>query len=119
LLENAIQQDAKVIQIFLRVTDEIEIDVADDGHGIADDLLPRIFDPFFTTRSGGTGLGLAVVQNLVLNHRGEILAGHSTTGGALFQMRFPIADHVVEPISATQMACHKSECRVAPIRSLS
>ncbi|MEJ2608571.1 MAG: ATP-binding protein [Candidatus Thiodiazotropha sp.] len=79
LLENAIQQEATIVRVTLKVTDEIELDVADNGRGVADELLPRIFDPFFTTRSGGTGLGLAVVQNLVLNHGGEILARHSNT----------------------------------------
>lgn len=119
LLENAIQQDARIVQIMLRVGDEIEIDVADDGQGISDELLARIFDPFFTTRSAGTGLGLAVVQNLVLNHGGEILATHSNTGGALFQMRFPIATEVVEPLSTPGFKEPKRLLRVEQIRSLS
>ncbi|MEJ2425820.1 MAG: ATP-binding protein [Candidatus Thiodiazotropha sp.] len=91
LLENAIQQGAHRVHISLNAGDEIALDVADDGRGIPDELMQRIFDPFFTTRSGGTGLGLAVVQNLVLNHGGEILAGASEWGGALFQLRFPLA----------------------------
>ncbi|MCU7918517.1 MAG: PAS domain-containing protein [Candidatus Thiodiazotropha sp. (ex Dulcina madagascariensis)] len=91
LLENAIQQGASEVRIRLRVTSEIELDVADDGKGIPGELHQRIFDPFFTTRSGGTGLGLAVVQNLVLSHGGEIIVGHSETGGALFHLRFPRA----------------------------
>ncbi|MCU7892798.1 MAG: PAS domain-containing protein [Candidatus Thiodiazotropha sp. (ex Ustalcina ferruginea)] len=91
LLENAIQQGASEVRVSLRVTTEIELDVSDDGRGIPDDLHQRIFDPFFTTRSGGTGLGLAVVQNLVLNHGGEIVTDRSDTGGALFHLRFPLA----------------------------
>ncbi|MES9817949.1 MAG: ATP-binding protein [Candidatus Thiodiazotropha sp.] len=91
LLENAVQQGASEVRLILRVGSEIELDVADNGHGIPDDLLQRIFDPFFTTRNAGTGLGLAVVQNLVLNHGGEITCGRSDTGGALFHLRFPLA----------------------------
>ncbi|MBT3043489.1 MAG: PAS domain-containing protein [Candidatus Thiodiazotropha sp. (ex Codakia orbicularis)] len=91
LLENAVQQGASEVRLILRVGSEIELDVADNGHGIPDDLHHRIFDPFFTTRNAGTGLGLAVVQNLVLNHGGEIASGRSDTGGALFHLRFPLA----------------------------
>ncbi|MEW7994153.1 MAG: HAMP domain-containing sensor histidine kinase [Candidatus Thiodiazotropha endolucinida] len=91
LLENAVQQGASEVRLILRVGSEIELDVADNGHGIPDDLHHRIFDPFFTTRNAGTGLGLAVVQNLVLNHGGEITSGRSDTGGALFHLRFPLA----------------------------
>ncbi|MES9825653.1 MAG: ATP-binding protein [Candidatus Thiodiazotropha endolucinida] len=91
LLENAVQQGASEVRLILRVGSEIELDVSDNGHGIPDDLHHRIFDPFFTTRNAGTGLGLAVVQNLVLNHGGEITSGRSDTGGALFHLRFPLA----------------------------
>jgi two-component system sensor histidine kinase FlrB len=119
LLENATQQGAKRVQITLHAEDEIEILVADDGQGISDELLGRIFDPFFTTRSGGTGLGLAVVQNLVLNHGGEILATHSTLGGALFQIHFPLASAAIEPISCVGFGIEKQTLSVEPIRSLS
>ncbi|MBT2990808.1 MAG: PAS domain-containing protein [Candidatus Thiodiazotropha sp. (ex Ctena orbiculata)] len=91
LLENAVQQGASLIRFSLRVNADIELDVADDGRGIPVELEQYIFDPFFTTRNGGTGLGLAVVQNLVLNHGGEISCGRSDQGGALFHLRFPIA----------------------------
>lgn len=119
LLENATQQGAKRLQITLHAEEEIEILVADDGHGIADELLGRIFDPFFTTRSGGTGLGLAVVQNLVLNHGGEILATHSGLGGALFQIHFPLASAAIEPISCVGFGSEKQMLSVEQIRSLS
>jgi two-component system sensor histidine kinase FlrB len=91
LLENAVEQGATQVRLSLRVGSEIELDVADNGQGIPDDLQQRIFDPFFTTRSTGTGLGLAVVQNLVLNHGGEISCGQPDSGGALFHLRFPLA----------------------------
>ncbi|MES9993911.1 MAG: ATP-binding protein [Candidatus Thiodiazotropha sp.] len=91
LLDNAVQQGANKVHFSLRVNRDIELDVADNGRGIPVELQQRIFDPFFTTRNDGTGLGLAVVQNLVLNHGGEIRCGSSDLGGALFQLRFPLA----------------------------
>ncbi|MET0123133.1 MAG: HAMP domain-containing sensor histidine kinase, partial [Candidatus Thiodiazotropha sp. 6PLUC9] len=119
LLENAIQQGAKLVQITLKLGDEIELEIADNGLGIEDELLARIFDPFFTTRSGGTGLGLAVVQNLVLNHGGEIIATHSNSGGALFQMRFPSAADSSEQISTPLFTNQQTTVGVEQRRSLS
>jgi two-component system sensor histidine kinase FlrB len=91
LLENAIQHQASRIEVTLRIEKEIEIDFEDNGAGVPDALRQRVFDPFFTTRSGGTGLGLAVVQNLVLSHGGEIHLEQAEAGGARFHIRFPLA----------------------------
>jgi signal transduction histidine kinase len=82
-------------------------------------LRQQIFDPFFTTRSSGTGLGLAVVQNLVLSHGGEIHAERAEAGGALFHIRFPRAMEATEETSeATAVRQQRSE-RFAALRSLS
>lgn len=91
LLENAMQHHASRIEITLRVGSEIEIDFADDGEGVPASLRERIFNPFFTTRSEGTGLGLAVVQNLVLGHGGEIHLAAGKRRGTCFHIRFPLA----------------------------
>ena len=53
--------------------------------GIDPSALPRIFDPFFTTRERGTGLGLAVVQAVVLEHGGALRAGDSDAGWCPFR----------------------------------
>jgi signal transduction histidine kinase len=65
---------------------DIEISIADNGVGMAPDVLRQAFDPFFTTRrgSGGTGLGLHIVYNLVTQQLGGRLTldsklGHGTT----------------------------------------
>ena len=52
--------------------DRIAIEVEDDGTGIAPDVLPRLFDPFFSTKDGGSGLGLALTQQIVRDHGGDI-----------------------------------------------
>jgi two-component system sensor histidine kinase FlrB len=62
----------------------------DDGPGIDPVALPRIFDPFFTTRERGTGLGLAVVQTVVLQHGGALHAGEGALGGARFEIQLPV-----------------------------
>ncbi len=53
--------------------------IADKGAGIDDAALERVFEPFFTTRSSGSGLGLAVVKDIVDDHSGTI-AIESTVG---------------------------------------
>ncbi|MBN2366504.1 MAG: PAS domain S-box protein [Calditrichaeota bacterium] len=50
----------------------VDIEVRDSGHGIAREALRKIYDPFFTTKSGGTGLGLAVVHQIIKDHKGYI-----------------------------------------------
>jgi two-component system sensor histidine kinase HydH len=70
-------------------TDAVLLEIADDGPGIAPELYDRVFDPFYTQRSGGIGLGLTVVRQIVAAHRGEIVAGKSHLGGALFRLRLP------------------------------
>lgn len=64
----------------------------DDGPGIDPVAMPRIFDPFFTTRERGTGLGLAVVQAVVLEHGGALRAADSSLGGARFEIRLPVLE---------------------------
>lgn len=98
LLLNAIQilPDAGRIEVTIRrEPDSIVIDIADDGPGIAAEHLDRVFDPFFTRREGGIGLGLAVVRQIISAHRGEISAGSSRLGGALFSIRLPAVANIV------------------------
>jgi signal transduction histidine kinase len=73
VLENARHANAKRVQVQVaRDTDRVAIIVADDGHGIPDDVLPKIFEPHFSTRTSGSGLGLAISRSLVDAWGGEI-----------------------------------------------
>jgi signal transduction histidine kinase len=71
--------------------EEVVIEVADEGPGIADDVLPRIFDPFFTTKAPaqGTGLGLAIAQGIVADHGGRIEVATKPGAGATFRVVLP------------------------------
>jgi signal transduction histidine kinase len=74
------------------------ITVADNGKGIAPDLLPHVFDRFRQDPSaarvhGGLGLGLAIARHLVELHAGEIDAQSTGEGkGAAFTVRLPLAE---------------------------
>ena len=74
--------------------DEIGIEIADSGPGIPPEVLPRIFEPFFTTKEegAGTGLGLSLAYGIVENQRGRISAHNNPSGGAVFTIKFPIAE---------------------------
>ena len=67
------------------------VTVDDNGPGIAESDRDRVFQPFFTTRSRGTGLGLAVVQKIVVTHNGRVSVGRSTMGGASIEILLPVA----------------------------
>ncbi|MCC6335002.1 MAG: PAS domain S-box protein [Myxococcales bacterium] len=71
----------------------ITLSVTDTGHGIPPEVLAHIFEPFFTTRQGGrgTGLGLATVYGLVVQHGGLIEVDSAPGRGATFRIKLPAA----------------------------
>lgn len=78
------------IEIATRDADgSLVIEIADDGPGIDPAERTRVFDAFFFKREGGIGLGLAIVQQIVASLGGEIEAGESALGGALFRIQLP------------------------------
>jgi signal transduction histidine kinase len=71
------------------VDDRLVVKVADSGSGIAPGDLAKIFDPFFSTKAQGTGLGLALVQQIVVDHGGTIEVDSAPGAGTTFTLRFP------------------------------
>ena len=69
-----------------------EVEVADTGYGIPEELLGRIFEPFVTGRERGTGLGLSIVRKVVEQHGGRIAAQNRPEGGAAFTILFPLEE---------------------------
>jgi signal transduction histidine kinase len=67
----------------------IAIVVADEGAGIPADTLPRIFDLYFTTKPEGTGIGLAVAQQVVTAHGGTIEVDSDASRGTRMRVRIP------------------------------
>lgn len=64
--------------------------VRDAGRGIAPEHMAQLFHPFFTTKPHGHGLGLAVTQNIVMEHGGQISAQNRDSGGAEFAIMLPL-----------------------------
>ena len=61
----------------------------DQGPGIPADQLEDIFHPFFTTKESGTGLGLALVHQMVVEHGGEITVESEVGRGTIFHVTLP------------------------------
>ncbi len=68
----------------------VKIVVTDSGKGMSDEELQAIFTPYFTTKADGTGLGLAVVQNIIEQHGGTIRAERQPGAGAIFTLWLPV-----------------------------
>ncbi|KAF7782034.1 two-component system, NtrC family, sensor kinase [Pseudoalteromonas rubra] len=73
-------------------TDQILIEIIDNGTGIEDDKLPHIFEPFFTTKpvGQGTGMGLAVAYGIISEHKGTIKIESKRNEGAKVTLTLPV-----------------------------
>ncbi|MCX4239933.1 ATP-binding protein [Paraliomyxa miuraensis] len=89
------------VQVALRRTEDggAELTVADQGHGIPEEIQARIFDPFFSTKEigKGTGLGLAISYGIVQDHGGDIVVRSAPGHGATFVVTLPASGKPVAP----------------------
>ena len=84
----------------------VELTVRDTGTGIAPDVLPHIFEPLYTTKASGTGLGLAVVQQIIAHHGGTLSVESFQRLGSTFRIRLP---RIVRPVAVTTVQAHALE----------
>lgn len=81
---------------------QVHVEVADNGPGVPADRRERIFRPFFTTRREGTGLGLALVQKIVVTHNGRVHVSEGPGGaGAVFTVILPQPSEVQSTPAST------------------
>jgi two-component system, NtrC family, sensor histidine kinase HydH len=95
LLLNAIQATPNKGAVLIRahfVARTLQIEVCDEGMGIAPEERDRIFEPFFTTKESGTGLGLAIAANIAAQHGGTLTCRANSGGGAIFRMELPCGE---------------------------
>jgi signal transduction histidine kinase len=72
-----------------RAGDRVVIEVEDTGVGIPPEVLPRLFDTFFSTKEGGSGLGLALTQQIVKDHGGDLRVASVVGKGTTFTVSIP------------------------------
>ena len=96
LVGNAVRHGTVTIPITVRLTGgerDVEVCVHNGGH-ISEDLIPRLFEPFQSgvgrrTRAEGLGLGLYIVQQIVIAHGGEVDVSSTPADGTTFRIRLP------------------------------
>jgi nitrogen fixation/metabolism regulation signal transduction histidine kinase len=87
----AIPNDRKGNVSILLTADDVAVSVTitDNGCGIPEEQLSTIFEPYFTTKSTGTGLGLAMVKQIVEGHYGTIEVKQTSEAGTTMVLQFP------------------------------
>jgi two-component system sensor histidine kinase BaeS len=96
LLANALRATpagGRVTLTVARDRDAGMLTVADTGCGIAAEELPQIFERFYRGRTGGLGIGLAIVQELVAAHGGNVAVTSTPDVGTVFTIRLPLAEN--------------------------
>ena len=96
LMRNAMEamrdSPRKELTVSTRALDaeRMQVEVADTGPGIADDIAPRLFQPFVTSKASGMGIGLSISRRIIESHGGELNVMRNRDGGATFAFTLPI-----------------------------
>ena len=96
LVKNAIQaipenQESKAVCVHIKkMSNNVIINVADNGIGISKEDFNRIFEPKFTTKTSGMGLGLGIIKNIIENYKGTITFESHKGKGTTFTVSLPI-----------------------------
>lgn len=95
LLKNAEQsipedRKGKIEVVAFENDDWVRVNVKDNGCGIPENIQQKLFTPNFTTKSTGTGLGLAMVKNIILSFNGTISFVTEENVGTIFTVSFPL-----------------------------
>ena len=123
LVENAVRYGGRNIAVHVGEHEGCaELAVADDGEGIAPQLLQKLFEPFVQgeqardRRRGGLGLGLALVSRLAQLHGGSVKAYSEGPGhGSTFTLRLPRVDPPARLVESGAAAAPPAQCRVLVI----
>lgn len=96
LIQNALEaitskaDKGKVTITLSQNGDRAQIEVADNGPGVASEMAERLFEPYATNKPSGTGLGLAIAQRIAIEHGGELSHVAHAGAGATFRLTLPI-----------------------------
>ena len=91
ILSNGVRYARSQLRLTCRADKRhVTIRIQDDGDGIAEEDLPHIFDRFYMGRSGKSGIGLALTQEIIHLHKGTIRARNGDTG-AVFEISIPVS----------------------------
>ncbi|MGE0640275.1 MAG: ATP-binding protein [Thermoanaerobaculia bacterium] len=92
LLDNAIEASDAPAEVTVRAArqgERVQVTIADQGPGVAEDDREKLFLPFFSRKKRGTGMGLAIVQRIVSDHHGTIRVSSNRPRGTVFTIELP------------------------------
>ena len=103
LLKNAIEAKQEKNKLSIKITSSVSkkeglarLTLVDDGNGFPEDIIDKVFEPYITTKEKSGGLGLAIVQNIIEQHDGQIFASNVKPHGARITIEFSIIDALRE-----------------------
>jgi two-component system nitrogen regulation sensor histidine kinase NtrY len=102
-LQSSMLREIQISTSLVASRDAVEIEVADTGHGVTQELKERLFMPYFSTKKRGTGLGLAIVSRIIEDHHGSIRVEENQPVGTRFVVELPLA---AETVSASPVRQH-------------
>jgi two-component system sensor histidine kinase HydH len=86
------------VRVFSRATDSAcEVEVRDDGPGMARDVAEHVFDPYYTTKPTGTGLGLSITRSIIEEHGGAVSLTSAEGQGTQVLIALPALRHEETP----------------------
>ncbi len=98
LVKNAAESVEKDRKLTVNITTQylssegiVRLSVADNGDGFDEAVIERVFEPYVTTKVKGSGLGMAIVQNIIEQHDARIFAGNVEPNGAIVTIEFEYA----------------------------
>jgi two-component system nitrogen regulation sensor histidine kinase NtrY len=96
IIDNAVESVEKegtieIVSKYIKESQFVRIEIADNGPGISDEDKPKLFTPYFSKKNTGTGtgLGLAIVHNIIEEHNGQISMVDNSPRGARFILEIP------------------------------
>ena len=103
LIKNAIEAKQEKNELIIKITSSVSkkeglarLTLVDDGNGFPEDIIDKVFEPYITTKEKSGGLGLAIVQNIIEQHDGQIFASNVKPHGARITIEFSIIDALRE-----------------------
>jgi len=103
LIKNAIEAKKERNKLIIKIKSIISkkegivrLTIIDDGKGFPEDIIDKVFEPYITTKEKSGGLGLAIVQNIIEQHDGQIFASNVKPQGARITIEFSIIDALRE-----------------------
>ena len=100
LIKNAIEAKQEKTQLSINIKSTlkendglVQLIITDDGKGFPSDIIDQVFEPYITTKEKSGGLGLAIVQNIIEQHDGQIFASNVKPHGARVTIELSIIEN--------------------------